>query len=299
MSVQILMSTYNGAKYLKDQIDSILQQDYSDFQLLIRDDGSTDGTPRVLSTYADQNTIISYITEQNAGVVISFFELIKKADDSNEWFAFSDQDDVWLSCKISKALELMSGYDSSVPLLYCSNKIVTDEQLNPVSQEIKEYVRQPSFGNALVQNICTGCTCLFNRELLKLLRKQMPQYVIMHDWWLYLTASCFGIVVYDCNSYILYRQHEHNVWGAKRTYLELFKYRIGQLFCSRGLIYEQAKSFDACFHIDKEKRLLLELLIQSQHSLWKRFKLLINPYIYRQKKSDSLIYRFVQLIGTL
>ena len=72
-----------------------------------------------------------------------------------------------------------------------------------------------------------------------------------------------------------------------------------QLFCSRGLIYEQAKSFDACFHIDKEKRLLLELLIQSQHSLWKRFKLLINPYIYRQKKSDSLIYRFVQLIGKL
>ena len=83
MSVQILMSTYNGAKYLKDQIDSILQQDYSDLQLFIRDDGSTDETPGILSTYAKQNTRISYITEQNAGVVISFFELIKKADDSN------------------------------------------------------------------------------------------------------------------------------------------------------------------------------------------------------------------------
>lgn len=299
MSVQILMSTYNGEKFLKAQLDSILQQDYGEFQVLIRDDGSTDRTLNLLHEYAQKDTRISFISGKNLGVVNSFLDLLKKADESNEWFAFSDQDDIWLNCKVSKAMEVIKRYDSSVPLLYCSNKMITDEHLKMIHNQVKEYVKKPSFGNALVQNICTGCTCLFNRKLLEILQKHIPQYVVMHDWLLYLTASCFGIVIYDCNSYILYRQHTNNVWGAKKTYFDIFKYRMGQLLITRGFIYAQARSFQECFCLKEDKRILLELLIQSQNSLWKRFKILINPQIYRQKKSDSIVFRFVQLMGKL
>lgn len=299
MSVQILMSTYNGEKFLKAQLDSILQQDYGKFQLHIRDDGSTDNTLNLLHEYAQKDSRISFVSGENLGVVNSFLNLLKKADKSNEWFALSDQDDIWLNCKVSKAIEAIGRYDSTVPLLYCSDKTITDEHLKKIHQQVKEYVKQPSFGNALVQNICTGCTCLFNRKLLEILQKNIPQYAIMHDWWLYLTASCFGIVIYDCNSYILYRQHNNNVWGAKKTYFDIFKYRMGQLLNTRGFIYTQARSFQGCFCLEEDKRMLLELLIQSQNSLWKRFKILINPQIYRQKKSDSIVFRFVQLIGKL
>ena len=101
------MSTYNGEKYLREQIDSILNQDYPEISLLIRDDGSTDGTVDILKEYAQKYRDIDYYVGENLGVQNSFFDLMKRADKRAYYYAFADQDDVWLPGKIKRAIELL------------------------------------------------------------------------------------------------------------------------------------------------------------------------------------------------
>lgn len=314
MSVQILMSTYNGEKYIRTQLDSILEQDYKDIEVLIRDDGSTDKTCEIIKEYAEKHSNITWYAGQNIGVQKSFFELITRADLGKEYYAFADQDDKWLPGKISRAVSILEGFQKEIPVLYCSDKIIVDEELKPLNVTVSCVMRRPTFGNALVQDMCTGCTAVMNQSLLSLIRRRIPEYVIMHDWWFYLTGTCFGEVFYDEESYILYRQHGNNTSGAMVSKRNLIKYRLKQLFRPRGEIYRQALSFLKVYgnsyasHIESSpchmsipadnRRLLMDLL-QSHKNLFFRIKLILNPQVFRQKTSDNLVLKFIILIGKL
>ena len=105
--VQILMSTYNGEKYVNEQIDSLLQQDHTNLEILIRDDGSKDSTVSILEEYHKENPNIKLIIDKNKGVISSFFELAMKASEEADYFAFCDQDDYWKPQKISRAVNLL------------------------------------------------------------------------------------------------------------------------------------------------------------------------------------------------
>lgn len=210
MRVVVLMSTYNGERYVVEQLCSILEQLPPNGRILIRDDGSTDQT--VVRIEALNEHQIKIIRGENIGFARSFLSLLLATPQDAEMVMFSDQDDVWLPGKIERAwqhLQLLAGQ----PGLYASAQMLVDESLRPL-QATPPWPRGPSFPSALTENIVTGCTAAFNRSALALLQSVgVPNGVRLHDWWLYLVVSAFGTVVIDSQPTLLYRQHGANLIG--------------------------------------------------------------------------------------
>lgn len=320
MKIQILMSTYNGSQYIRTQLDSILAQDIEEKTLLIRDDGSSDNTVEIIEGYRERNPWISYYKGENIGVQRSFLELMCRADEDADYIALADQDDEWLADKLSRAvacLEKMkreSAGSSDVPLLYCSDKQIVGRDLEPLNVTVSRVVRKISFGNALVQNICTGCTAVANRSLIDLIKHcptENPEYIIMHDWWLYLTAACFGKVYYDQEAHIRYRQHGDNTSGAMLNRRRLMKYRLEQMAKPRGEIYRQVEEFEQCYFIKggeslgsadarkMERWRETDTLLRSKNSLKQRIYVVFDKRFFRQKYSDDMVFRLILLLGKL
>lgn len=298
--VQVLVSTYNGEKYLREQIESLLHQTYPRVGILVRDDGSSDGTADLLKAY-EAKGLIRCIFGKNTGVISSFFTLLQEADNAAEYFAFCDQDDVWLPEKLEKAIKALSGCGSEGPLLYCGTPGLADEDLIPLKRRIPWKIRRISFGNALVQNICTGCTAVFDRKLRDLAAQQKPSDAVMHDWWLYLVASCFGHVIYDENVPILYRQHGDNASDTLVTRKQLVLYRFKRILEGGGKIFPQIRDFNKIYagQMSMRQKYLVRMLLKAERPGWNRLRAVFSRQCYRQKISDDIIYRFAMLIGRL
>lgn len=218
--VLVLLSSYNGEKFISEQIDSILAQKDVEVKILIRDDGSSDSTLDIISKYNNEN--IEVIKANNVGATKSFFELIRLAGDA-DYYAFSDQDDVWLDCKLSMAVNKLREYDI-IPAIYCSNTLLVDKDLNLIKKENKN--PKISLESALIKNYATGCTVVFNKELMKYLKMNTNVDVPYHDWWANLVALALGgVSIFDDNAYIKYRQHGNNVVGGSGSFWLKWKNR--------------------------------------------------------------------------
>lgn len=218
--IQVLLSTYNGEKYIKEQIESILKQEEVEISLLIRDDGSTDKTIEIIENLAQENRNITFYKEENIGPARSFMDLINKSDEVS-FYAFADQDDVWKPKKIISAINMLKK-EKDKPSLYMSALEIVDEDLNFV--EIKKVSGNFCFEGEIVKNFATGCTQVFNKSLRDIIKSYNPSYIIMHDSW--ITRVCYaigGIVIIDDNTYIKYRQHSNNVLGYKDEGLQKLK----------------------------------------------------------------------------
>lgn len=215
--VCVLMSTYNGSEYISQQIDSIFGQNEVQILLMVRDDGSKDNTVDIIKARQEyQEGKIILKAESNIGVTRSFYELIRSAYKDikeYEYFAFADQDDVWLPEKLSIAINCISKYKSDVPNLYYSNLTLVDKNLNYLNERFsKGYVTNTK--QQIMAEICTyGCTCVFNKATLMEMAKLNDEKLEYHDNWALWVASFLGNCFYDENSYILYRQHGNNTSG--------------------------------------------------------------------------------------
>ncbi len=210
MTVAVLMSTYNGEQFVEEQVISILEQLPSDGELVIRDDGSTDQTVARVAAIRDHR--IRLLQGKNIGFASSFLCLLTTIRESSTFVFFSDQDDVWEPRKIATACARLSGQED-IPRLYCSGLLLVSEQLEPLGRS-PLFLCQPSFDNALVENIATGCTVALNRAAVSLiLRTSRPEQIRYHDWWCYLVVAAFGEVLYDPTPQIRYRQHAQNALG--------------------------------------------------------------------------------------
>ena len=299
--VQVLLSSYNGEKYIQEQINSILEQNI-EVQLLIRDDGSTDTTPQILAEYEKKYTNIKVYYEKNIGVIASFFHLMQLADETYSYFAFADQDDVWLPEKLSRAImKLEQEKQPESPMAYCSEKKLVDKNLNVLSKKRCYNQVKAEFGNALVENICTGCTCVINRSLLLLLKNQSPRFMIMHDFWIYLVGTCFGTVLYDETSYILYRQHGQNNIGETHSRIKKYRNRIKNFKRNRKKLTEQAFCFWETYQaiLPKEKEQLLLEFVATRKDKAIRKKLIKEKTIFRQRREDTFIMRILLFFGLL
>lgn len=293
------MTTYNGEKYIRAQLDSILAQDYPNVSILIRDDGSSDRTIDILKEYSSRFDNISFYTGENLGVVKGNFDLIKNSDSTADYYAFSDQDDYWKSTKISRAVLKLRELNKDKPLLYCGKTILTDKNLNILDVKIKTPEIRPSFNNAIVENICVGCTAVINHTMIKLVQEHIPEYTIMHDWWLYLTASCFGHVYYDMEAFILYRQHESNVMGARTNYWDEFRIRLRNFRGNRGKIRRQLAEFESLFKEYITDVGILRDILNSHNKLWYRCKLIISKDVFRQRRVDDIVFKLLILAGRI
>lgn len=210
--VLVLMSTYNGGRFLKEQIDSILSQEGVDVHLLVRDDGSKDNTWSILSEYASTHYNIEWRACENIGFVKSFSELVKMALESElpaDFYAFADQDDIWMQKKLITACSVLSKKDESKPNLFTSNSM----QIAADGKELELFHKgpEPKFrkGNVLVFGTEQGCSMVFNRKAVELYSECEPQ-LTWHDRWLYHICYFLGSVTYSHQPLFYYRRHEKN-----------------------------------------------------------------------------------------
>lgn len=219
MKVTILMSTYNGERFLAEQIESIRQQTYTDWQLLIRDDGSKDRTREIIQDFCQKDNRIHFVNPdsvENLGVIKSFFHLLKHQ--MSDVYFFSDQDDVWLPEKVEMQLEETIKYDDNQPLLVYTDLKVVDQELNVVHESMIR--TQSDHANTellqeITENTVTGGVSMINQALADLWTGQEEYDLLMHDWYLALLAAAFGHLVYIDRPSELYRQHSNNVLGAR------------------------------------------------------------------------------------
>ena len=217
--IDILLATYNGEKYIAEQIDSILNQTYKNIRLVISDDSSADKTREILKQYEQKdNRIEVYYQEKNLGYVKNFEFLLKKVED--ELYMLSDQDDVWLPEKVEKSVEILE--KTQADLVFGDLEVV-DENLKTIypsfgdfmllNKKIKKYIN--SYKLNYLYNCITGCTVLSKKKFIEKMLP-FPTYSkhVIHDHWLGLIVSLNGKLVYIPEKYIKYRQHQKNQVGA-------------------------------------------------------------------------------------
>ncbi len=292
--VDILLSSYNGEKYLRTQLDSILNQTWKNLVIRIRDDGSTDGTKEILKEYEEKYPNVYVYYGENLGLVKSFLSLMKESDAS--YTGFSDQDDYWLPEKVERAVERLAGVKG--PALYSGNQTLVDDDLQVLPGETVPEPK-PGFGNAVVESMCTGCTVLMNRELVDLVAKDLPEHAIWHDWWCYLVCTYLGTYVFDKRAFIYYRQHGDNQLGSSRSAWQMIKNKWDFLKKTRGQLGAMLEDFTQRFRGNDAKDALVDTLLKSRSNILSRFKLFFSRKIYRQKKLDGFVMRCLILINKM
>ena len=226
--VAILLATYNGEQYLPAQLDSVLNQDFKDWHLLVSDDGSTDRTKGILADYQRRYPDKIRILEKDrpTGSAKKNFLFLTRQAAEYPYLMYCDQDDFWKPEKVRVTLEKMretEGGDVSVPCLVHSDLAVADQDLNILSPSFFHFsglsAERCALNQLLIQNIVTGCTMMINHALWKLaVRPADEEKVLMHDWWFALIAAAAGRVGFIDNPLIFYRQHGDNSVGAKNMH---------------------------------------------------------------------------------
>lgn len=217
-SVAVLMSTYNGEKFLREQLDSILAQEGVRVSLFVRDDGSSDGTEKILAEYAGKDARVRYRMCENVGVGNSFMRLLYDVPDTFDYYAFSDQDDIWLPEKLSEGIAMLK---ASGALLYASNQLCADREGKPLRLRYEEGRSiHLSPVQIMEKNMLSGCTMILPASFREILcaKEHRPSASLLrnriHDVWLAVTAAVCGTIAYDGRAFLLYRQHGDNVVGA-------------------------------------------------------------------------------------
>lgn len=216
MKTAILMSTYNGEKYLEDQIKSLKSQTWKKWDLYVRDDGSTDHTLKIIKNLARKDKRIHFISdsEEHLRPMKSFIKLLGEV--SADYYFFCDQDDYWLPNKLELMLAEIENKNNTIPqLVYCGLKCV-DENLKPIVNDFENLLGKVNGKSRFIGNDMPGCVMLFNKKLRDLAIKYITSYenIVMHDWWIALVAQTFGDITFFDKKLILYRQHGDNSIGA-------------------------------------------------------------------------------------
>lgn len=266
LPIRVLMATCNGAQYLPEQLQSFLGQTYRNWDLVVGDDGSSDGTTDLVSEFcrAHPGRLAGLVSGPQRGAGANFLSLVALAarEAPGAALAFSDQDDVWLPDKLSRAAEWLAaeGALEGVPLAWSCSTILTDACLRPVG-ESRRFARPYSFGNALVQNILAGNTTVLSPAAAKTLAQTVPAAldagVLYHDWWTYQVLTGAGIRIHhELEPQVLYRQHGRNLLGyngpvrgrlmrlsmvLQREYAGWISDNLKALSANEGLLTPQAR----------------------------------------------------------
>lgn len=223
-SIAILLSTYNGELFLREQLESIIAQSYRDWDLFIKDDGSTDGTINIILEYSQKYSNIHYLDNlpQKMGACRSFLRLLDEVE--AEYYMFCDQDDIWLEKKIELTFDSMKHLEynnPNIPILVCSDLCVVDAKLNVISRSLWNFSKvYPSILNRNFKylatcNFVTGCTVMINNYVKNIVLPPPEGDIPMHDFYIALRVAYKGIIDYIKFPLILYRQHGNNTIGSE------------------------------------------------------------------------------------
>lgn len=298
--VIICMSTYNGEKYVKEQIESLLNQTYKNIEIYIRDDGSKDGTIQILEDYETQGKI-HFIKGENVGVVNSFYECLKEAYEKGEIFAYCDQDDKWHEDKIERAVKALNNDEQDIPLLYFSEFNYCDENLKFLNKS-NVNKKGASFENSIVECISFGISEVFNKKLAQKILETDTDEICFHDWWAYMIAAGMGKVLYDNEATVEYRRTGSNVSPSGKGKLELQIYRVKKFLLGKYFnnIREQTNKFKIQFEneLDAKNKKVINLF-SLKYNFVKSIKKTFYPKMFRQNVFDEILCRVLFLFGRL
>lgn len=298
--VLVIMSTYNGEKFLKVQIDSILAQEQVDVTLHIFDDISKDSTVSIAKEYEKKHkNVFVHVNEKNKNFTYNFLDglFTFKDEQSYDYFAFADQDDYWAENKLISAINKINEVGECT--LYAANLKIVDGELNYAGNNMMSTNYKYKHYDTACKNVVTGCTIVFDNAFKNLVTKHYPENIYLHDYWLALIANYTkdAHFVYDtCPDYILYRQHGTNLIGSdkgglfKRTFKLIFK-KKEPIKTTRNLMKRFYELFEneisetdklvmqRLAGVDKFKnRFVLFFKVKSNFSFKFKIKLLINRY---------------------
>lgn len=299
--ILVLVSTYNGEQYLSQQLDSILNQKGVDVSILVRDDGSSDNTILVLEDYENRYQNVHYYQGTNVGPIMSFFDLLKHAN-GYDYYAFCDQDDVWDNDKLFCAIKMLSKEPDSIPVLYCSNLKVVDENLNfcRKAHSIKYDTSKRYAG--LVDFYAVGCTEVFNQKAADVTNAHIRKDCLMHDSWVFMVCNFFGKIIYDVEAHINYRQHGHNVVGTNKDWKSKIKARVNRAadrtvqprLKNAQVILDEFKDM-----LDRKDLQKVRRMSEYKKSFWDWVKLLFDFGIKSNHFGSDLRYRFLILLRVI
>jgi hypothetical protein len=292
----VLLATHNGAAYLPEQLRSLALQTDADWRVLVRDDGSTDDTSRLIAAFqAEMGTArVTRIGHAGArlGALRNFTALLAAAPAARR-YAFCDQDDVWLPGKLERAAMALDRQPPDCAALYCSRQIVVDARLRPLGMS-PPLRRPPSLRNALVQNVASGCTIVMNRMARDAILAAAPPPGSNHDWWAYLvTTAVGGRVLFDPEPMMLYRQHGSNTLGAApgAGIRALRALRRGPMPFMDLLMAHVGALLDHPLITAEARHILLRLSAMPEATLAGKFALVRQAGLYRQGVAEDIAMR--------
>lgn len=311
--VNIILATYNGERYIKEQIDSILNNSFTSWRLWIFDDGSTDKTSSIIEGYVQlyPNKIMFHRNKKNLGVTLNFLNGIHSTandyvdmrdmgsdktvngntEQNTEYYMFCDQDDVWMEDKIEKTLKHMNNvekkYGTDTAIAVFTDALVVDDKLNKLySSFYKESnldTNKVDLPHIMMENKLIGCTVMFNNELQKRM-KTLPIHARYHDWWIAMIAAAFGYISYLPETTLSYRQHSNNLVG-NMNFLSYVKDRITSIEKQKQSLHNiilQAEEFYQIYHtqlLQKERKQVYILAhLEKENWIIRRFLLLKYGY---------------------
>lgn len=302
--VAILLASYNGAAFIRTQLESFLAQDHRDWSLWISDDGSSDATRDLVRAFTEhaEGRKVTLLDGPRRGSFRNFMRLLCDPAIGAGYVALSDQDDAWLPDHLSRAIARIEEFPDE-PVLYGGRTIVTESNLSPRGAS-PLFLQPPAFRNALVQNISGGNTMVLNARAHDIvIRAGVPEDAVCHDWWLYQLLSGAGArIIYDETPTVLYRQHGSNQIGSNLGRLAQLN-RIAGLFGGRYRDWNQrniAALAAASDLLTQENAMLLEGFqrLRSERGI-RALRTLRALGLYRQTAAGQHSLRLAAWAGLL
>lgn len=286
-TVTVVLATYNGEKYLREQLDSLLRQKGVSIKILVRDDGSTDHTHKILDEYQSKG-LLKWYTGEHLNVQKGYLDLLKNAPRS-DYYAFCDQDDVWDNDKLLVAVTELDEMSSDKPAMYYCGQRLVDENLKLITIHKIASERSPHT-NFLISNVA-GCTAVFNRCLVEAVNSADPEFILMHDSWLFKICLALGGNYFaDSGAHINYRQHGSNVVGLNNGIKG--KIKQAQRYIDVFEIKRQCQSLLQCYgnRMTPEYRKLTEDIVNYDKSLGNWLKLLgSKDFDFKSTSLNSIV----------
>lgn len=300
--IAVLLSAYNGEKYLKCQIDSILKQKTElAVHLFIRDDGSSDSTRDIIKEYDPSS--VTLIEGENVGASESFLQLLemaRKLPSEYAYFAFADQDDRWDEDKLQTAVSAIESRDKDAPWLYGSFYRLTDEDFNPIQPDVKP-LSNPVLLTSLVQTRIPGHSHVFNRAFLNVLPDPVDkEQVYYYDGFIVQAALANGALIYDKEAHADYRQHGDNVMGQTENPFTWLKQRFRRVM--RGDSKKYAKQIVYIYNLyghlmSTDEQCELRGFMNSRKNFFRRLKFISHTQIRREGRMQTLLFKLLYLFG--
>lgn len=297
--VAVILASYNGEKFIGEQLDSILNQTYKNIEIVVRDDGSSDNTVQIIKEYQKKYKNIQLYEGKNLGFIKNFFELLKVAE--ADYYSYADQDDIWIENKIELAVNSLNELDDTKPNMVFGNSDYYDENMKFIGHGEKD--KKYSFLKSLFACCGQGMTMTVNKKTRDMIIENAPKTCFFHDWWTYILCMGLGNVAYNNVTTVKYRRRKENATSEGQGYFRLLVWRIKNLLLKDGLqdIKQQMINFKEYYYyqLSQENREIIDLFSEEEYSFENACKKAFYPKRIRNRLIDDIMIRVVFLIGVL